>query len=382
MKPNESLWKAVLFLALAGWLYLGGIAGADSGYRPWLIAGQGLTPSGCVKACIPGGPGIAGVLPDTEPSATESLFAMIDALKANEGLVPRTPEELWLIQAEPWLREIYSHPGLPSAVAPTCGRFTRQRNFALRCYGPTGNQQLPTGFNDCVWPLLGLVFPAESLQGACTLCDGEGMMRAWQELNTACVAGAYGPGHDCQPTNEEVLLYSYQSCAASGGGSPGSSPGCPAGAQWKTGPHPDGCLRFAGDYACCHRSGRNCTRGCIEVADPPVARMTVSPAVAEIGETITFDAAGSTGDIASYFWAFGDGGTGSGKVVSHSYGVPAQYVAGLTVTGPRGSSMVETTVVVAAQPKEPEPGPEEIVVLYTTDGVTTTWICQPAGDGQ
>jgi PKD repeat protein len=64
-----------------------------------------------------------------------------------------------------------------------------------------------------------------------------------------------------------------------------------------------------------------------------------------IGSTVTFDATPSTdpdGSIVSYAWIFGDGTTGSGKVVTHSYSASGSYNITLTVTDDRGVSVSTT----------------------------------------
>ena len=50
-----------------------------------------------------------------------------------------------------------------------------------------------------------------------------------------------------------------------------------------------------------------------------------------VGEAVTFDATGSTGNIESYNWDFGDGTTGVGPTVDHIYNAPATYTVGLTL---------------------------------------------------
>jgi len=69
-----------------------------------------------------------------------------------------------------------------------------------------------------------------------------------------------------------------------------------------------------------------------------------------VGETVTFDASGSSdsdGSIASYDWTFGDGASASGASVTHSYASSGEYTATLTVTddgGAAGTDSVSITV--------------------------------------
>lgn len=57
----------------------------------------------------------------------------------------------------------------------------------------------------------------------------------------------------------------------------------------------------------------------------------------------SFDASSSTGNITSYSWNFGDGGTGSGVTVSYLYLI-GNYNVTLTVSGPDGSDSVTKSV--------------------------------------
>lgn len=80
----------------------------------------------------------------------------------------------------------------------------------------------------------------------------------------------------------------------------------------------------------------------VVVDNPPVASASV-PGRAKYGSAVTFDGSSSTdpdGSVASWSWDFGDGTTGSGAVVSHTYSqtVPGKYlfVWRLTVTDDLG----------------------------------------------
>src|SRR5207248_1337724 len=59
------------------------------------------------------------------------------------------------------------------------------------------------------------------------------------------------------------------------------------------------------------------------------------------GASVSFDASGSThpsGVSAGYIWAFGDGGAGSGPIVSHSYARAGSYAVTLIVVDSDGQT--------------------------------------------
>jgi PKD repeat protein len=63
------------------------------------------------------------------------------------------------------------------------------------------------------------------------------------------------------------------------------------------------------------------------------------------------------GGIVSYAWAFGDGGTGAGEQVEHTYGAAGSYEVTLTVTDDEGATARTTaTVTVAVVPEGNEIG--------------------------
>ena len=71
-----------------------------------------------------------------------------------------------------------------------------------------------------------------------------------------------------------------------------------------------------------------------EAADQPPVAVFNPPASAKVGTAQEFDGSASTddGSIVTYYWEFGDGATGSGKKVSHTYETPGTYEVTLWVT--------------------------------------------------
>jgi len=67
----------------------------------------------------------------------------------------------------------------------------------------------------------------------------------------------------------------------------------------------------------------------------------------KVGETVIFDASGSTvdTDIVSYEWDFGDGTTGTGVITTHTYMTPGTYKVTLTVKDAAGNADTDTIVV-------------------------------------
>jgi PKD repeat protein len=67
----------------------------------------------------------------------------------------------------------------------------------------------------------------------------------------------------------------------------------------------------------------------------PVASFTYTPIDLTVGDVVTFDASNSTangGNITSYTWDFGDGTSGTGKIVNHTYTAQGIYTVVLNVT--------------------------------------------------
>jgi chitinase len=82
----------------------------------------------------------------------------------------------------------------------------------------------------------------------------------------------------------------------------------------------------------------------------PTASFTYSPSGPKVGDNVYFNAAASSdpdGTITSYHWDFGDGNTGNGENVNHSYGTAGTYTVVLVVyddSGGQGSTSQDVTV--------------------------------------
>lgn len=94
-------------------------------------------------------------------------------------------------------------------------------------------------------------------------------------------------------------------------------------------------------------------------ASEPIASFSVLPEVGTVPLTVRFDASDSSGggtSLVDYAWAFGDGGTGKGKIVTHTYTEVGRYDVALTVTTHSGKvATVSQSVEVLAPSYRLEP---------------------------
>jgi len=102
-------------------------------------------------------------------------------------------------------------------------------------------------------------------------------------------------------------------------------------------------------------------------SNPPTARFTAKPSYGNSPLTVVFDASLSSavdGTIAVYAWDFGDGATGSGKTISHTFTAAAttNFTVTLTVTDNSGSTATTSLVITAMVP-----------VVVATDGPTASF---------
>ena len=87
----------------------------------------------------------------------------------------------------------------------------------------------------------------------------------------------------------------------------------------------------------------------------PTANFSADAATGSVPLTVQFDASASTdpdGSLTAFAWEFGDGATGTGQTVSHTYDEPGAFAPRLTVTDDRGAShtRVGSRIRVASPP--------------------------------
>ncbi|MCI5164815.1 MAG: PKD domain-containing protein, partial [Candidatus Electrothrix sp. GM3_4] len=89
----------------------------------------------------------------------------------------------------------------------------------------------------------------------------------------------------------------------------------------------------------------------VNVGQAPIAVIATTP-VSLSGDTpftVSFDATGSTGDISSSSWDFGDGSSGDGAQANHTYTIAGSFTAALTVTSSNGSTSQKNVTVNVGQ---------------------------------
>ena len=111
---------------------------------------------------------------------------------------------------------------------------------------------------------------------------------------------------------------------------------------------------------------------------PPVGSFHV-PENTSVNHSIVFDASGSydpDGLILSYVWDFGDGITGTGAVLVHTYETAGEYMVTLTVTDNAGMNQSFSRLVRITDASQASTGlgfglqPNDIIILLTAVGVT------------
>jgi len=104
----------------------------------------------------------------------------------------------------------------------------------------------------------------------------------------------------------------------------------------------------------------------------PVALVAVAKATPQTGYAplvVSLDGSGSfdqDGSIVSHGWSFGDGTSGAGSVVSHTYTAVGTYTAVLTVTDSQGLTASQSVQI---QVTAPNINPTAVIAASTTSGV-------------
>src|SRR5713101_2379850 len=112
---------------------------------------------------------------------------------------------------------------------------------------------------------------------------------------------------------------------------------------------------------------------------PPVASFTSGCG----GLTCSFDGTISSdpdGTIVSYSWNFGDGTTGSGPIVSHTYAAAGTYTVELTVTDNTGATGIQSkSVTLIPALSSLNLNPAGVTAGSTSSGIVTLSAAAPAG---
>jgi PKD repeat protein len=92
--------------------------------------------------------------------------------------------------------------------------------------------------------------------------------------------------------------------------------------------------------------------------------------------SVGFDGSSSTdsdGTIVDYGWNFGDGGTGVGSKVAHTYATPGTYTAVLTVTDDDGATNTSSITITVSVAVPTINAPSNLVAKSSSGNVLLKW---------
>lgn len=112
-------------------------------------------------------------------------------------------------------------------------------------------------------------------------------------------------------------------------------------------------------------------RGTVQGTGPvaPVAVAKAAPQTGDAPLVTVLDGSGSfdqDGSVVSHEWVFGDGSSGTGSVVGHTYSAAGTYTAVLTVTDSQGLSASQSVQI---QVTAPNINPTAVISASTTSGI-------------
>jgi len=123
------------------------------------------------------------------------------------------------------------------------------------------------------------------------------------------------------------------------------------------GPHAGGQALFYTTYANGGEVRRIVYNGAAN--QPPIASIGASPRSGPVPLAVAFDGTQSrdpnAGDTLTYAWTFGDGATGSGATINHTYASAGTYTATLVVRDQRGAASPPVSVTIQAGNTAPVP---------------------------
>jgi len=140
-------------------------------------------------------------------------------------------------------------------------------------------------------------------------------------------------------------------------------------------------LNFSGSSLSTSVPGQSITLFVLSAGAPnaaPTAVISANPTSGVAPVAVNFSGAGSSdpdGTIASYAWTFGDGTTGTGATVSHTYAAAGSYTARLTVTDNKGATGTTTVTITATTDPNVIAAPTSLGASTAKGGkATLTWV--------
>ncbi|MCU4975943.1 PKD domain-containing protein [Halobacteria archaeon AArc-m2/3/4] len=107
---------------------------------------------------------------------------------------------------------------------------------------------------------------------------------------------------------------------------------------------------------------------------PPIATFEPDPYAPIVGETVTFDASGSSdvdGEVVSYDWTFGDGSSATGEVVDHTFDEIGTHDVALEVEDDDGGTATWEMGIYVAESEEDTRFPPEPVMSIEPEATPT-----------